>query len=105
MASLLEQQTRAIIEAEMLKPEVWNHVQEGVLLHKALPINLVKYGDIQNGFVEQLDTDIQFTVAQFHQVIRSMKEYKKNERMSNIVEMYEKQKALKESLQRTQERL
>lgn len=92
MSDLLEQQARDIIEAEMLKPNVWNHVQEGVLLHKTLPINLVKYGDMQNGFVEQLDTDIQFTVAQFHQVIRSMKEYKKTERMTSIIEMHEKQK-------------
>ncbi len=96
MTSLLEQQTRSIIEAEMMKPEVWNHAQEGVLLHKTLPINLVKYGDINTGFVEQLDTDIQFTIAQFRQVIRSMKEYKKTERMNNIIKMYERQKVVEQ---------
>jgi hypothetical protein len=86
--TLLEQQTRAIIEAEMMKPEVWKLEHGYVLLHKTLPINLVRY----NTHVEQLDTPITFTTEQFDKAVESLKEYKKNDRMNNIVEMYEKQK-------------
>jgi hypothetical protein len=85
--NLLEQQTRAIIEAEMLKPNVWKLEQSYVLLHKTLPINLVRY----DTHVEQLDTPLTFTTAQFDSVVESLKEYKKNDRMNSIVEMYKKE--------------
>jgi hypothetical protein len=85
--SLLEQQTRAIIEAEMLKPEVWRNEHGYVLLHKTLPINLVRY----DTHTEQLDTSITFDNRQFDSVVESLKEYKKFDRMNSIVEMYKKE--------------
>ena len=84
----LEQQTRDIIEAEMMKPSVWKLEHGYVLLHKTLPINIVRY----DTHAEQLDTTIRFTVIQFDKVVESLKEYKRNDRMNNIIEMHQKQK-------------
>jgi hypothetical protein len=89
--SLLEQQTRAIIESEMMKPDVWRvgHVGGNKTLgHKTLPIMFIE----QEFNVLVHGTDILFTKERYEWFIKLLEEHSRVEVMNNIIEMYEKQK-------------
>jgi hypothetical protein len=90
--NLLEQ-TKRVIEAEMLKPEVWRVTHIGgnkTLGHKTLPIMFIEqeYNVLVHG------TEILFTKERFERFIKTLEDYSKVDMMSSIVEMYEKQKGL-----------
>lgn len=102
MRTLLEQQTRAIIEGEMMKPEVWRVTHVGgnkTLRHKTLPIMFIE----QECNVLVHGTDILFTKERFERFIKLLEEHSKVEVMKDIVEMYEKQKEKIEFRKRIQE--
>ncbi len=95
MRTLLKQQTIDIIEAEMMKPEVWRVIHVGgnrALGHKTLPVMFIE----QECNVLVHGTDILFTKERFERFIKLLEEHSKVEVMNNIVEMYEKQKVVEQ---------